>query len=548
MHLILNHISPGSLTADDIRSYLIQLSAGDYFQLMDFPNDMYQIADNIYLSHEVQVSLGYMDKRFPLEIALNRIGENGRILSFKFSNPNDTGELLNLSDNTFFKWVLKTAQLAGTMLFAEIVFLSLEAFPNAYTKLNLQGSSFTIEQYPLLMWLLSIQVSDKFIQESELVKFTNEKIGYFLLPATLHHDLFETQEIKETPNENLNSVSNIYISKAEIFEKIPIPSFRRETVRWILHDFKELNQNIINLLKKALQDADWEVRMSAVIASARMGATELIKDIKKVEVPQTGRSGMNREERKILQGIKDASMYILKGGKIDELPAGMPETKEEKRNYLLNCVKGNPVRHFHDALLLVVALADPIYPATVSSLPSAIEIREGKYYLKQSQIELCYLPGITHFVGANEISYHPVQVTKIEGGCFISKYPIYKDKIAWKCTFEEAQAYCQEISQMENALITLPNNTSWEMAARGHNGRVYPWGLSYSENILDLESPWGLKYAVGYGGEWTNSKTTDNYVVIMGASRQMRCSEMNFVEPEGRFLFRVLIQNENNLV
>lgn len=546
MKLILNYAIPHSITADDIRSFWRILSklGNDSFALRSLPNDLFAAADNAYLGHSIPFHLVQGKDKFSVEFSLQSLKEQGYLASIIFLNSSDTNRLLSKSLNgKFFEWVLDTLHTGGKMFQAKISFLASEDQPNAYVKLSLSQNNFTIEQYPLLCWMADMAMDAYFLQEAQFRSKQLKDGSQFLLPAALYHDLFETQEVKETPKENLN----IYISKAEIFENIPIPSFRRETVRWVLHDFKELNQNIINLLKKALKDADWEVRMSAVIACARMGAKELIKEIRKVEVPQTGRSGMNREERKILQGIKDASMYLLKGGIIGELPTGMPETKEERRNYLLHCVKGNPVRHFHEALLLVVALADPIYPATVSSLPSAIEIREGKYYLKQAQIELCYIPAITHFIGANEISYHPVQVTKIEGGCFISKNPIYKDKTAWKCTLEEAQTYCQELSKMENIQITLPNSTSWEMAARGHNGRVYPWGLSYSDNILDLESPWGLKYTVGYGGEWTNSKTTDDYMVIMGASKQMRCAEMNFAKPENRFLFRVVIQNENSL-
>lgn len=204
--------------------------------------------------------------------------------------------------------------------------------------------------------------------------------------------------------------------KPDLFNSIISQYNRREIIRWIIHDNNTANQNITDIINKGLQDSDWEVRISSIIACARMNIQSLLSEVINVEIPDNGKSGLNKEELKIIQGIKEASIYLLRGGKIGALYNKVPKTKEEKTNYLLHCVKGNPVKHLNQVLLLLVALVDPMYPTSKQKLPSVIEEREKKWYLKNSGIEVCYVPDMTHFIGSNEVSYHPIRVTKVDKG------------------------------------------------------------------------------------------------------------------------------------
>lgn len=336
-------------------------------------------------------------------------------------------------------------------------------------------------------------------------------------------------------------------NRAQIFHHIPFAENRREIIRWVINDHLSVNENTIALLRMGLADPDWEVRMSSILACVRLSFSQLVPEIRKVEIPSVSRSGLNTEEQSIMLSIKKAALFLLCGGEAQTFPDKMPETPEEAKQYLISCVAGQKMTRYHDLFLLIVALVSPLYPAPKPDLPEAIDEKQGNYFLKYSNIQLCWVPGFTHFLGSSNISHHPIQFAKVEKGFFISKHPIDIDskteenQPVFKCTFQEAFQFCNELSKEEGIKISIPNSLVWEMGARGHNGRLYPWGLSYSKDMLELESPWGLRRTVGFGGEWTTSVTKNNYHIVMGASKQLRCYDMNFAASTEQYAFRIFV-------
>jgi formylglycine-generating enzyme required for sulfatase activity len=86
----------------------------------------------------------------------------------------------------------------------------------------------------------------------------------------------------------------------------------------------------------------------------------------------------------------------------------------------------------------------------------------------------------------------------------------------------EAEAYCAWVSKECKQIVRLPSEEEWEYAARGDDGRPYPWGEVFNPeftNTLESErsdtvevatilqdiSPFGVADMAGNVQEWTSS-------------------------------------------
>lgn len=89
-------------------------------------------------------------------------------------------------------------------------------------------------------------------------------------------------------------------------------------------------------------------------------------------------------------------------------------------------------------------------------------------------------------------------------------------------TWYEARAYCNWLSERLSTTVRLPTEAEWERAARGRDGRTWPWGSDWEENRINTretelkqtspvgilpggDSPDGVADVAGNVWEWTLS-------------------------------------------
>jgi formylglycine-generating enzyme required for sulfatase activity len=143
------------------------------------------------------------------------------------------------------------------------------------------------------------------------------------------------------------------------------------------------------------------------------------------------------------------------------------------------------------------------------------EFEITKYEIANAQYEECVAAGSCEEAGRritdNNILYDPV--------FFAANYPVVG--VSWY----DADTFCRWVGGR------LPTEAEWERAARGADGRRYPWGntLDYAKANLDSgrpssigsfpsgASPYGVMDMAGNVFEWTATQESGNYVIRGGS-------------------------------
>jgi hypothetical protein len=349
--------------------------------------------------------------------------------------------------------------------------------------------------------------------------------------------------------------------RSVLFPYVGTVQERRQILRWLAHDHDRANDDIIKILRSALHDDDWEIRSTVMLVAARLGASDLALDIRRMALPQSSREGLNREVRGLLVALRKAALATLGGEQpgLSARPVATPVDRQSMWNHLLACVRGEPVP-LDRASLVVRALTEPLdIPDDMPvNVPDSIETRDGVYAFGGTDIELCWVAAIPHLLGhADEAgSADRTRMQSPHSGFFITTTPITRlqhaallgttcdddqDGDEFRVTqWQSAAALAVEVSARSGASVSLPTSDQWEMAARGPDGRRHPWGNGLEPNWENMPSPWGLKYLFSAGPEWVISR--DGRPHLAGADRSRICSVFERdPDPDSRAVFRLVV-------
>ena len=113
--------------------------------------------------------------------------------------------------------------------------------------------------------------------------------------------------------------------------------------------------------------------------------------------------------------------------------------------------------------------------------------------------------------------------------------PQLADHPATGLTFAEAQAFCAWAADMLGRRVRLPSGDEWEAAARGRDGRAWPWGHTFDPGRCACvesgagrtvpvtshpagASPCGAEQLAGNVWEWVADPAVEGWRAVRGGS------------------------------
>jgi formylglycine-generating enzyme required for sulfatase activity len=221
------------------------------------------------------------------------------------------------------------------------------------------------------------------------------------------------------------------------------------------------------------------------------------------------RADWSRELVRIAEKIQTAASQLIAPRPAGSRPSVFPQTPGE----LLR-----PQQPFEPEMILI--------PAGEFLMGSDPQQDAAAFANEQPQHSL-YLP--EYYLAKTPVTNAQYQVFVTSTGCAAPQGwrdgapPLgAEDHPVVNVSWYEARDYCQWLSQVTRRRYGLPSEAEWEKAARGSDGRIYPWGMRWDATRCNSAegspgrttsvhaypqgaSPYGVLDMAGNIGDWTRS-------------------------------------------
>lgn len=301
------------------------------------------------------------------------------------------------------------------------------------------------------------------------------------------------------------------------------------------------------LLRTGLSDPDWEVRASAMILAARTGFTVAEAQLATLDFAGLDLGVIDARDRERLVLLQQAATAIL---------AGKREPVDPAQRHVWRCILKGDDGTFDAIFRLVHALTVPLeLEPRDATLPDCVVATESGFALARSAIGLVRVAASPCWLGdadRNTEPSNPLRRVAPQTSFFMARHaldantvrellhqqPSADNQAAHALTLAEAEQVIAALAELEGAKIALPGPDQWEIAARGSDGRRYPWGNSRQIESGAAVSPWGVAGLDRGLREWVRGAKGQP---LTCGGEDGSCSQRDFADAGERYPLRPIV-------